>query len=355
MFRLFALLAVSLILAYISDINTKAIKNSGERYTVWKDWAYMLLVVILILYSGLRTDYNDTWNYVNGFRNAPSLSEFLKEPENLSPFTNPLFYLFQSFLKEFTDNGYVLIFICAVFTQICFLWFIKKYATDFVFCVFLYFTLGTFSVTMAAIKQVVAMSFLLLGVPFLEKKKWIRYYLLVFVAMLFHTYAIMFAFLPIFKRKPWRLVTFALLAMLYVVMSNFQETIASFMDQANELGKTLEDYEVFHEHGMNLLRVAVYAVVPIISFLFQRHLFTAKNETKYLLTHMSIISLTFMIMGTQGGANMFGRMAHYFEIGYICTLPWMLDTVFDKRSYRFLTIVVGVCFMGFFTYANMIR
>ena len=50
-----------------------------------------------------------------------------------------------------------------------------------------------------------------------------------------------------------------------------------------------------------------------------------------------------------------GGGRYYFEIGYICTLPWMLDTVFDKRSYRFLTIVVGVCFMGFFTYANMIR
>ena len=139
MFRLFALLAVSLILAYISDINTKAIKNSGERYTVWKDWAYILLVVILILYSGLRTDYNDTWNYVNGFRKAPSLSEFLKEPENLNPFTNPLFYILQSFVKGFTDNGRVLIFICSVFTQISFVWFIKKYSESFVFGMFLYF------------------------------------------------------------------------------------------------------------------------------------------------------------------------------------------------------------------------
>ena len=86
---------------------------------------------------------------------------------------------------------YVLIFICSAFTQLSFLWFIKRYSTNFLFGVFLYFTLGTFGVTMAAMKQVLAMAVLFLSFPYYEQKKWIRFYLLVFVAMLIHTYAIM--------------------------------------------------------------------------------------------------------------------------------------------------------------------
>ena len=70
---------------------------------------------------------------------------------------------------------------------------------------------------------------------------------------------------------------------------------------------------------------------------------------------MSIISLAFMAMGTQAGANMFGRMGNYFELGTICYLPTMLKKTFDVRSYRFASVVACVCFMGFFVYANAIH
>ena len=75
----------------------------------------------------------------------------------------------------------------------------------------------------------------------------------------------------------------------------------------------------------------------------------------YILIHMSIISLAFMAMGTQAGANMFARMATYFELGTICILPKMLRKTFDERSYRLISTVACFCFMGFFVYANAIN
>ena len=59
MAKLLAVFAASLVLAHISERNTRAVLASGQRYTVWKDWAYVLLVVVLVLFSGLRTSYND--------------------------------------------------------------------------------------------------------------------------------------------------------------------------------------------------------------------------------------------------------------------------------------------------------
>jgi len=76
MTKLLVVFAAALVLAYISEQNTKAILASGHRYSVWHDWAYLLLVTILVLFAGLRTSYNDTWNYISGFRNAPELGEF---------------------------------------------------------------------------------------------------------------------------------------------------------------------------------------------------------------------------------------------------------------------------------------
>ena len=355
MLKLLAVFAASLILAYISDRNTKAIRAAGHHYSVWNDWAYILLVVLLTLFAGLRTNYNDTWTYVSSFNNAGTLSEFLSDPENLNPFKNPLFYAYQSALKTWFNNSQLLIFSTAMFTQICFLRFFKRYSRNFVFSIFMYFTLGTFVFTLAALKQVTAMALLTLAFPSLEKKQWIKYYIIVLVAMLVHTYAIAFAVLPLFRTKPWSLFTFVFIAVVAAVMMNFESTITSFMEQANDLGKTLAEYEVFSDSTINIFRLAVYTIPPLISFAFRKWVLHETSEMNNVLIHMSIISLAFMAMGTQAGANMFGRMGNYFELGTICCLPAMLQKTFNKRSYRFISGIACVCFMGFFAYANVIN
>lgn len=355
MIKLLVLLAASLVLAYVSEQNTRSAHNAGYRYSVWTDWAYVGLVAILTLFAGLRTSYNDTGNYIYGYSLAPTFSQWIANPENLNPFKNPLFYCFQSLLKSMTNNPQWLIFLSSLITQCCLIRFFKRYSRNFLFSIFLYFTLGTFVFTLAAIKQVLGMALVTMAFPYLEKKKWLPYYLIVFAAMLVHTYAIAFAVLPLFQARPWGVFTFLFVAATVVLMMNFEEAITSFMEQANELGKTLADYEVFDNNTINIFRLTVYAVPPIVSLLFQKWILHDSSRMDHILIHMSIISLAFMSMGTQSGANMFARMATYFELGTICILPTMLQKTFDERSYRLITAAACVCFMGFFAYANAIN
>ena len=135
-------------------------------------------------------------------------------------------------------------------------------------------------------------------------------------------------------------------------MLNFEETITTFMEQANDLGKSLADYEVFDDATINIFRLAVYAVPPLISLIFQRWTLHDNSDIDNTLIHMSIVSLAFMILGTQSGANMFGRMGNYFELGTICCLPQMLKKTFTPKSYRLIVALACVCFMGFFVYGN---
>ena len=352
MIKISALLVICTILAYYSEKRTNEIHSRGQHYSVWNDPAYIVLAVVLVLFAGLRTEYNDTWNYINSFRNAPSLADFLVDSENLNPFKNPLFHFYESLLKDLNADPQVLIFTTSAFTQVCFLLFFKRYSRDFTFSIFIYFALGTFTVSLGAVKQVLALAILTLAFPYIEKKRWVRYYLVIFIAMLLHTYAIVFAVLPLFTQRPWKLFTYLFIAAMVALMMNFEEVITEFMEQANELGKTLADYEVFDDHTVNLFRLAVYAVAPLLSFVFQKWVFHNSKDTNHILVHMSIISLAFMSMGTQSGANMFARMAHYFEIGTICCLPWMLKKTFDNRSYRLVSAIAVICFLGFFVYAN---
>ena len=60
MFKLLAVFAAALGLSYISEQNTKTTIAAGQRYVARKDWAYVLLVTVLTLFTGLRTSYNDS-------------------------------------------------------------------------------------------------------------------------------------------------------------------------------------------------------------------------------------------------------------------------------------------------------
>ena len=355
MFKLLAVFAVALVLAHKSERNTKEAIAAGYRYTVWNDFSYIALVVVLTFFTGLRTQYNDTWNYLQFYKSAPTLAEFLADPENLNPFKNPLFYAFQSFLRSCDMDGQMLIFISSAVTQVCMIRFMKRCSESFTFSMFLYFTLGTFVLTMAALKQVMGMALATLALPYLEKRQWVRYYFFVILAMLTHTYALAFAVLPLFRVRPWSALTFVMLAIVVAVMLNFEETITAFMEQANDLGKTLSEEEVFHSATINVFRLAIYAVPPLISLVFQKWVCTNASHRENVLVHMSVISLAFMLLGTRAGANMFGRMANYFEMGTVCVLPWMLKRVFDSRSHQLVMTLACTGFLGFFAYANAIN
>ena len=60
MIKISVLMVVCAILAYYSEMQTQTIQRSGDRYSVWSDPAYIGLVFVLALFSGLRTEYNDS-------------------------------------------------------------------------------------------------------------------------------------------------------------------------------------------------------------------------------------------------------------------------------------------------------
>lgn len=355
MIEITILFLICMLLAQQSQRRSELLALDGQTYTLRQDPAFVLLMVVLCLFAGLRTSFNDTMNYTSGYRSAVGIEEFLSNPENLSIMKNPLFYLYQSLLKTLGASSQMLIFTTAVFTQICMMLFFKRYCKHFAFSVLIFFCLGTFSITLAAIKQTLAMAVLTLALPCIEKRRMGLYFALVFVAMLLHTYAIVFLVLPFFVQRPWGLFTWVLVVITIIVMVNFEEVISDFLDQAGELGKQIAEYEIFDDTSVNIMRLAVYGVAPLLSLIFRRWAFHDSSPMDNVFTHMSIISLAFMSLGVNSGANMFGRMGNYFELGTIVMLPEILERTFNSRSYRFISRVAIVCFLCFFVYANGIH
>lgn len=65
---------------------------------------------------------------------------------------------------------------------------------------------------------------------------------------------------------------------------------------------------------------------------------------------MSIVSAFILTIGLVQGANLYARMAAYFEIATAIALPWMIKKLFTKQSARLVTITAGVLYFGYFYY-----
>lgn len=349
------ILLIVTFLAYMSQRTTLAYEESHRGVDARKhvDIYMIALIIFLILFAGLRTNYNDTAAYIRGFREADTIRVFLSNSENLNLLHNPLFYGFQALIRTFTNNFTVFFIICATIINILNVRFIKSnvQSNDFALSMFLYVTLGTLILSLAAQKQTLAMSILTIALTQLFQKNYTKYYIIVFLAGLVHSYGWLFLFLPLLDCEIWSIRTYLLLIVTVFIMYTFQNSISSLIEVADQVGKNIATEEVFDGNQMNVFRVLVYAVLPLITFLFKGRLQGLKRNQK-IFVQMSIISLMFMMLGMMNGANMFGRSANYFEIGIICSLPAIIRELFTKQSVAIVVIVATCCFTGFYLYDN---
>lgn len=355
-FSIVAILVIVTFLSYLSQKRTLSYEMSNTQ----KDWRkhidiYMLfLIIFLILFAGLRTSYNDTGTYISGFNMSENIFEFLNNPDNLHLTANPLFYGFQALVRTFTNNANVFFIVLAMFIQTRLIVFIKRNveADNFAMTMFLYCCLGCLTLSISAQKQILAMAILTFAIEFLIEKKYLRFCLIVFISGLIHTYAWLFIILPIINTKLWNWQIYILLMFTIIIMYTFQNSINSFLEVADMIGKNIPIEEVLSSSSMNVYRVLVYGIVPILSFFFKKELQNGLDKTNIIFIHMTIINFLFMLLGMINGANMFGRAGRYFEFGYICVLPIIIKVLFNKQSAKIVLSFTIVLFIVFFLYDN---
>lgn len=344
-------------LMYLSQtyypVNTRLTGHQTGRYHfMWrKSDIFMVFVIVwLTCFSFLRTNYNDTANYIFFWRNAESLQELL-DSGRLMDFTgNPLSILWQSLSREIADNYHVYFLLPALLSSFAVIKLFKTYSINPAFSLLIFFSIGTYIMYVAALKQCFAMFFLLLSIPYAERKQYGRFYLLVGIAILFHTHAFMFAIIPFLFGKPWGKITWIGFIVVLLAMATYDITLGAFMEYAQSIGMLVDESELFDGHQINFLRVVVYWIPTILALVFRRRLFHDSSRMENLFANMAIVSSMILMLGLVQGANLYARMAAYFEIAAAITLPWMIKKLFTKRSAQFVTTIAVVCYFGYFCY-----
>ncbi|MDO4168362.1 MAG: EpsG family protein [Lachnospiraceae bacterium] len=301
---------------------------------------------------GLRVEYNDTAAYISNFNSKGTILEMLKDSEALSWGKNPLFELYTTFIHSLTHNYHIYFMISAVFVVISFLkFFMQECEIDVLpYSIFLFFTFGTYFFSLAAMKQTIAMAILTYAIVALQKKQHLRFIIIVLLATLFHTYSILFLMLLLLNTKPWRTRTILIILATVAIMFTFKGTLTSILQYADSLGKDVAEEGLFNGAAMNTLRVAVYGITPVMLYLGNEYLEPKMCEKHYILIHMSILSFMFILLGSINGANLFGRMARYFEVGTIVMLPWAIKNMFNEKSEKLINLMMVILFFMFFMY-----
>ena len=304
----------------------------------------------LICFSFLRENYNDTANYIFFWRNAKPVQEFIARGGLMDLTGNPLSMLWESASRTLVNNYHVYFLLPAALCNFAVIKLIKSYSVNPAFSMVVFFSIGTYVMYLAALKQSFAMFFLLLSIPYAEKKQYLKFYALVGIAILFHTHAFMFAIIPFLFNKPWGKITWLGFFAALFGMATYDATLGAFMEYAQSIGMLVDESELFDGHQINFVRVVVYWIPSVLALVFRRRLFHDSSPMENLFANMAIVSSIILMMGMVQGANLYARMAAYFEFAAAITLPWMIKKLFTRKSAQLVAALAVICYFGYFLF-----
>lgn len=354
MSKLLPVFIFSLIMAYISDKRSLIDFNKfGDKVYRHKEKIfYILLAVVASVYVGLRISYNDTSNYQYDYETI-SIGMSRIASLDFSLGANPGFNILNTILKTIGFSTQDFLMIYAVITVGIYFWFIRKYSDNIWLSVFLFFTMGCYTFTMAAIKQCVAVALCLVGIDRLLREKRLSFVFWVLFASTFHPYSLMYLIAPFLMFKAWTNKTYILLAIFGLIGLGMQPLLGTVVDITTMLGEEY-DAATFTGEGINIFRLAVVWVPVIVSFFVRKYLREANTKKDNLILNLTILNAEIMFIGLFGTANYFGRLANYFLIYQALCLPHLFNG-FTVKSKMIITIVCVICFLLYFYYANVIN
>lgn len=309
---------------------------------------YIIICFSLCLFAGLRTKYNDTFAYIKEFENTSNdLSSLFESEFSLSRvyLFNVWKYVIYNFVSK---NPHVYLFLCSMVFVCPTIRLIDKYSKNFTLSIIIFMFGGMYLFSLAGLKQAMATGVILIGLPHLFKKEYVKYYIYCLLALGFHAYSMFFMIIPILGNQAFnkRTIIFCLSIIFVGVLLSYFSGIIS--DLIEILGKDVDE-ETIETGSVNFYRALVFLVPFILTVLGRKNLEQTTEIEKWLVK-IGILSTAFMVLALFGNPILFGRIPQYFLIGTVITMPLLLEKVFAEKDKVAVTFVAIVCYVAFGIY-----
>lgn len=307
---------------------------------------------ILIIFAGLRgigVD-NDYQAYVNFFDQTPKINHLFTNSSTsfLKLKIEPTMILMISAVKSISSNGIpLIIFLYALFSVTLKLKAITK-ITDYILpSVLIYFSTTFLLHDMTQIRAGLAAGFLLLSIPEILQKNATKYYMYIFIAVLFHYSAIVFAPFYFFNTKKINKTIYVLLLVTPIILSilhyqpinlllNFDLGIYSTKIKNYVIGQSWLKFKI------NLFNFAILSQILIsVFFIF----FCEKTKNKYtvILTKINCFGIVFFYLLSDIPVLAF-RISEIFGIVQIILIPFIIYIIKPKALSEAIVILFSIAF-----------
>lgn len=344
MIDLLILIFLCVIFSYVIQSRTVGYRTAKEGIDqdLQSKVVYCALIIAFIFFAGLRSSYNDTGTYIQGYQLIDiSHIEISSALEAYGGFE-----LYQQLIKRYiSTNPQVFIFITSIMTNLLYIPFIARHTRYISESLYLY-SIGSFIFCMAGLKQAISIGISFYAIQAYLEKKYLRSIIILFIAMTFHPYIICLLCVPFLKKQVWDRKTIMVIILCIIALNNLDTVIQI-------IGLFGKDYsnETFNDYTINPIRVLVEAVPIFISWFYKEKINRTKNIFMILGVNMRIISFLFIAMGLFVNPIYFGRMSSYFSALSAIMIPEMLYTCWKNYINRRM-LLLGY-YLFFFIYFLM--
>lgn len=344
---------IPLLLLYFAlgyrELNHKIPLRQRKVYTL----SLLFPIFILVAFRSVNLG-NDTMAYFEKYLLVSDFSTFdvVKKYIAIS-YMEPGFLLLNFFCGELGMSYFMFQILVTAYIYYSFYVFFEKYAPNIAMCVCMLMAMNM-SGTMNVIRMYLALSTLLFAIPFLLKRKWIRFYIIVAVATTFHTSSMIFAIMyPLCALKYNRITTTSLVIGAGII-AYMGVTFFSWMTSKIDLYENYVSEERFK--NMNTLAVTVSFITSIIHYiiayesgLLRISQYQANKEKRgktnitfeYYLHVSLLLTLCFGIIGLSN--NIMSRVSTYFSIA----IPLVLAASLYKYKNIGLRTLLYIIVVGF--------
>lgn len=306
------------------------IRYEIQNKVIGKRFSYIFLYIILVSMSTLRYRMGgDGLFYDDYYEDMPTLSDSVRFFFEQNEYGyQPFWIALVAACKSITDSIILFQFVhAAIFNTFLFL-FINQYSKKpFTVIMLLYVTLLYFYYSFEIQRESLAVITFLVNIINLEEKKWVRYYSLAFLSILFHISAVVLLFLPLFTfiKLNKKLIFIMLIASGIILF--FRDELLSFFNLFLFIDSMTNKAQVYSGFTFSLLGFISYYIVRVILFI-PIGLFLASDESKSL-KHKWLFSSFFIISILSQYFVGFERFLNYILPLYFILL---VDFLYNKYS-----------------------
>lgn len=294
-------------------------------------WYYTNLIVLILL-AGLRFRVGgDTILYMVLFESYPDLSELAYFDFEEAVY-NPLWYILNSFSKTISDSFTVFQLFHATFVNVVFFSFFKRYTRYYFTAILIYYCCYYLYFNLEILREILCICILMLAYPYLEKGKWVRYYLCCVIALFIHYSAGLLLFFPlVFKiiKKENFWLTLCSCGVLFVTFCfvDVVSILLSFVLRGEgQLAILAEKYfEAEISLGGLLYQCLLCFPVMVLLYVHTKNRIEENNGFGLLLMVSCLIYVFSMFV------NGFWRLSNYFVPFFIV---YMVNTIYHMYDFR---------------------